>query len=101
LATIQVTNLSGTEMTYSAAVTDNLADGVTFVVSGDSFTLDPGESASVTVTATSVKRAADGHKWATLRISSGGAEVAHGMLYTLVGEGDQAPGQHQLPPPFA
>jgi len=100
-ATILVTNLSGSTRTYSAAVSDVLADGVTFGGAGGSFTLAPGQSTAVTVTVVATKGAADGHKWATLRVSSGGSEVAHGMLYTLVGEGDAAPGQHQLPPPFA
>ena len=98
--TITVTNLSASSRTYSAAVEDANADGVTFTGAA-TFTLAPGASRSVTVTATAVKRAGDGHKWATLRISSAGSEVAHAMLYALVGEGDRAPGQHQLPPPKA
>jgi minor extracellular serine protease Vpr len=53
------------------------------------------------VTATTFKGAADGHRQATLRVSAGGTEVAHAMLYQLVGSGDAAPGQHMLPPPFA
>jgi minor extracellular serine protease Vpr len=101
-ATVTVTNLSGSARTYAAAVDDRLADGITFSTPRSSFTLAPGASSTVTVTAAaSGKRVADGHKWATLRVSSGGTEVAHAMLYTLVGEGDAAPGRHMSPPPFA
>jgi len=99
-ASIVVTNLSGSAQTSSAAVDDTAADGVTFSGS-DTFTLAPGESRAVTITATAAKGAPDGHKFATLRISDGGSPLAHARLYTLVGEGDPAPGQHQLPPPFA
>jgi subtilisin family serine protease len=99
-ATITVTNLSGSAKTFSATVEDTAADGVTFS-GAETFTLAPGESGAVIVTATATKGAPDGHKFATLRISNGGGEVAHARLYTLVGEGERAPGQHQLPPPFA
>ena len=71
-ATIRVTNSSGASATYTVAVDDGSADGATFS-GGGTFTLAPGESRVVTVTLAVVKRAAEGHKWATLRISSGGA----------------------------
>jgi len=82
----------------AAVVGDDLADGLTFGTTGSSVTVAPGQSSTVTVTAVGTKGAADGNKWATLRLGSGGVEVAHAMLYALVGEGDAAPGQHQLPP---
>ena len=47
------------------------------------------------------KGAADGHKQASLRVSVGATEVAHAMLYVLIGSGEAAPGQHMLPPPKA
>ena len=53
------------------------------------------------MSAVGTKGAADGHKQATLRVSAGGTEVAHAMLYLLVGEGERAPGRHMLPPPKA
>jgi minor extracellular serine protease Vpr len=96
-----VTNLGIASHTFSLAVTDDAADGVTFGVGGGSFTLAPGATRTVSVTATSARGATDGHHQATLRISTGGSEVAHAMLYLLVGTGDAAPGQHQLPPPKA
>ncbi|HET7734429.1 MAG TPA: S8 family serine peptidase [Nocardioidaceae bacterium] len=98
-ATIVVTNTTGSSASYSATVQDAAADGATFA-GGGSFTLAAGESRAVTVTLSVLKRAADGHKWATLRVSRGGAEVAHAMLFTLVGEGVAAPGQHMTPPAF-
>jgi minor extracellular serine protease Vpr len=99
-ATITVTNVTGASRTYTWTVQDTAADGVTFS-GGGTFTLAAGASRAVTVNVAAVKRAADGHKWATFRISTGGAQVAHAMLYALVGEGDRAPGQHMLPPPKA
>ena len=83
------------------AVADDAADGVLFTTSGGTFTLAPGASRAVAVTMVATKGAADGHRQATLRVSTGGVEVAHAMLYTLVGSGDRAPGQHMLPPPKA
>jgi subtilisin family serine protease len=98
---IVVTNLSDVTRTFSLAVTNDAADGVTFGVGGGSFSLAPGASRTVLVTVTTLKGAADGHRQATLRVSTGGNEVAHAMLYLLVGTGTAAPGQHMLPPPFA
>src|SRR4029453_16546501 len=98
---IVVTNLGSTPRTYSVAVDDRANDGVTFATSATSFTLASGASQTVALSATGTKRAADDHKQAVLRVTSGGSEVAHAMLYVLVGEGDAAPGQHMLPPPKA
>jgi minor extracellular serine protease Vpr len=100
-AAVTITNLSASTKTFTAVVSDDLADGVTFATAGSSATVAPGQSSTVTVTVVGTKGAADGNKWATLRLRSGGVEVAHAMLYALVGEGDAAPGQHQLPPPKA
>jgi subtilisin family serine protease len=99
-STITITNIGGASRTFSAAVVDDVVDGATFTGSG-SFTLAPGASQSVTITVAVAKRAADGHKQAVLRVSSGGSEVAHGMLFVLVGSGDAAPGQHMVPVPKA
>jgi hypothetical protein len=83
------------------SVSDTASDGVTFATNGGTVTLAAGASATFTVSLTAAKNAADGHKQATLRVSSGGSEVAHAMLYVLVGEGERAPGRHMLPPPKA
>ena len=100
-APIVVTNLGSSPRTFTVAVDDSANDGITFSTQASSFTLAPGASQTIGVSATGVKRAADGHKQATLRVVSGGIEVAHAKLYVLVGEGDAAPGRHMLPPPKA
>jgi hypothetical protein len=96
-----VTNLATTARTFTVAVADDGADGVTFATTGGTFTLAPGASRAVALTVTSTKGAADGHRYAQVNVSSGGATVAHAAMYTLVGSGDAAPGQHMAPPPFA
>ena len=100
-STITVTNLGDASRSYTVSVDDASADGVTFSTSGGTFTLAPGASQTVTISAQSTKGAPDGHKQATLRVTSGGTEVAHAMLYSLVGVSQRAPGQHMAPPPFA
>jgi minor extracellular serine protease Vpr len=100
-STIRVTNMDDVSRTYSVSVDDPTADGVTFSTSGGTFTLAPGASQTVTITAQSSKGAPDGHKQATLRVTSSGVEVAHAMLYSLIGVSQRAPGQHMTPPPFA
>ena len=55
----------------AAVVGDDLADGLTFGTTGSSVTVAPGQSSTVTVTAVGTKGAADGNKWATLRLRSG------------------------------
>jgi hypothetical protein len=98
---IQITNLAGASKTFTVAVVDDGSDGVVFSTNGGTFTLAPGASRNVTVTMTSAKGAPDGAPQATLRVTSSAVEVAHAALFVLVGEGDLAPGQHQLPPPKA
>jgi subtilisin family serine protease len=100
-AGIVITNLTGSTQTYSVAVNSAIGSGVTFAANASSFTLASGASRIIGLSVTGTKKAADGHKQATLRVSSGGVEVAHAMLYTLVGEGDAAPGQHMVPVPKA
>lgn len=99
-ASMSLTNLGSVAQTFAVTVADDGTDGVTFA-GGGTFTLAPGVTQSFTVMATSTKGVADGHKQARLGVSVGGTNVAHALLYTLVGEGDRAPGQHQLPPPKA
>jgi minor extracellular serine protease Vpr len=100
-STITVTNIGAVSRTYTVSVADTNADGVTFTTSGGTFTLAPRASRSVTISAQSTKSAPTGHKQATLRVTSGGTEVAHAMLYTLIGVNQRAPGRHMTPPPFA
>jgi subtilisin family serine protease len=100
-STMTLTNLSGASRTYTVAVEDTSNDGVTFSTGGGTFTLAPGAAQAVTISVQSTKRAPDGHKQATLRVTSDGIEVAHAMLYSLIGVSQRAPGQHMAPPPFA
>lgn len=97
----QITNLSSTTKTFTVAVADDASDGVLFSTTGGTFTLAAGASRTVSVSMVAAKGAPDGNHQATLRVTTGGVEVAHAMLFTLVGEGDRAPGQHMLPPPKA
>jgi len=53
-------------------------------VSPSSVALAAGASATVTVTMTAARGAGTGDHAATLRISSGGSEVAHAVVYALV-----------------
>ena len=99
-ATIVITNISGVTRTYSVSVADTADDGATFSTSATTFTLAAGASATMAISVDTTKGAADGFKQAQLNVSTGGSEVAHAMLFVLVGSGDAAPGQHMVPPPF-
>jgi subtilisin family serine protease len=98
---IVITNLTGAQATYAISLADDASDGVTFGVSPASVTLAPGASATIGLTAVAQRSIADGPRQAFVRVSTGGVEVAHAAVFALVGSGDQAPGQHMLPPPFA
>ena len=95
---IAVTNTSGAAVSVSVAVANNPASGVSYSVSGGNATLAAGASTTVTVTATSAKGAADGFYQAQVNVSVGGSVASHAMLFTVVGSGVAAPGQHQTPP---
>ena len=100
-SSVVITNISGVTRTFTVSVTDTSNDGVQFGTNGGTVTLAAGASATFKVSAVSSKGVTDGHKQATLRVSVGGTEVAHAMLYVLVGQGERAPGRHMLPPPKA
>jgi len=100
-SSVVITNISDVSRTFTVSVTDDASDGVQFATSGGTVTLAAGASATFGVSATAAKAAADGHKQATLRVSVGATEVAHSLLYVLIGEGERAPGRHMLPPPKA
>lgn len=82
--TVSLSNVSGATQTFSLAVDSGLGSGVSFSVSPASITLAAGASASATVTMSADKAAAAGPKQAMLRVSAGGAPVAHAVLYTLM-----------------
>jgi subtilisin family serine protease len=73
-ATVQLTNLGGSATGVS--VTDQTGGGVTFSASLSGST--------ITVTMTADKGAVAGHHQAILRVMSGGTEIAHAAVYTLV-----------------
>lgn len=100
-SSIVITNISSATKTFTVSVTDDSSDGVQFGTNGGSVTLAAGASATFKVSAAASKGATDGHKQAILRVSVGATEVAHAMLYVLIGEGERAPGRHMLPPPKA
>jgi len=79
---VTLTNLSD-EATYDLAVGAGDAS-VAYSVSPSSLTLGADESGTFTVTMSAVKGAAFGDHSAVLTISSGGNEVAHAAVYTLI-----------------
>src|SRR6266540_2552492 len=82
--TVTITNLGGASRTYALSLGPVSGLGVSFAVSPSSVTLAAGQSATVTVTMTAVRGAGAGDHSATLRVSSGGSEVAHAAVYVLI-----------------
>ncbi len=80
--TITVTNLSGVAQSLSLSVGAQPA-GVRYSVSPSALALDPGASATVTVTMQAAVGAA-GPQQAYLDIFDGSRSVAHAALYTLI-----------------
>jgi subtilisin family serine protease len=82
--TLTLSNLSGGAQTLSLDAVNATGGGVAFSVSPASVTVQPGQSAEVVVTMSAAKGAALGPNQALLTVKSGGAEVAHAALFTLV-----------------
>jgi subtilisin family serine protease len=82
-ATVTVTNLSGSTATFTFAVDPASGTGVSFAVSTSAMTLGPGESGTLTLSMHAAKRAGAGDHQAYLRVSSGGAEVAHAAVFVF------------------
>jgi subtilisin family serine protease len=80
---VTVTNLSGSATTFDVAVGPG-SNGVAFSVAPASVALDAGKSATIVVTMKADKRATLGDHQAFLRVSTGGAEVAHAAVYAFV-----------------
>jgi len=80
---VTVTNL-GASGSFSLTLADVTSSGVSFAVSPSSLTLGAGESGTAVVTMNAAKGAALNDHQATLSLSSGGVEVAHAAVYTLV-----------------
>jgi len=96
-ATLRLTNITASEKTYNVAISDDATDGVLFS-GGGSVAVAAGQSADIAILLTSVKGTPNGKKQATLRVSASGEEIAHAVLFVLVGSGAGAPGQHLTPP---
>ena len=73
------------------------SDGVLFSANS-AVTLAAGQSADVAISLSTVKGAPNGNKQATLRVLEFGEEIAHAVVFVLIGSGTGAPGQHELPP---
>ena len=82
-ATVTVTNLSSSTKTLAFAVDPASGTGVAFSVSASAMTLGPGESGTLTLSMHADKRAGAGGHQAYLRVSSGGAEVAHAAVFVF------------------
>ncbi len=83
-ATVTVTNLGTTTQTYALSVGSSTGSGVSYSLSASSVTLGAGESTAITITMAADKGASVGDHYATLRVSTGGTEVAHAVVYTFV-----------------
>jgi minor extracellular serine protease Vpr len=83
-SSVRLTNLTGSAQTLSLMVTSVTGSGVTFTVPS-SVAIPAGSTVSVPVTADVAHGAANGDHSAILRLSAGGAEVAHSVLYLFVG----------------
>lgn len=81
--TLTLTNLTGSAQTFDVAVGAG-SGGVAFSVSPSSLNLAAGASGAVTVTMSADKGAGSGDHQATLTVSSGGIEIAHAAVYTLI-----------------
>jgi len=80
---VTVTNL-GASGSFSLTVADLTSSGVSFAVNPSTLTISAGESGTAVVTMNAAKGAALNDHQATLSLSSGGVEVAHAAVYTLV-----------------
>ena len=82
-SSVRLTNLTGSSLTVSLAVDSVIGSGVTFSAPS-SVAIPAGGTVSVPVTAAVAQGAASGDKSAMLRLSAGGAEIAHSVLYVFV-----------------
>lgn len=81
---VTLTNVSANTLTYTLTTTPGSSSGITWSVRPSTLSLQPGVSASVTVTMSAARGTPFGHKQATLEITAGGSSVAHAALYTFV-----------------
>lgn len=82
--TVHLTNLTGSALSVSLSV-DSVSGGGVGYSAPSSVSIPAGGSVDITVTANVAQGAAAGDRSAMLRLSAGGAEIAHSVLYLLVG----------------
>jgi subtilisin family serine protease len=83
-STVTLNNLSGAPQTFTLSISGQPEADVVYTVAPSSVTIKGGESVDVTVTMTSKKGAAAAGRQAYLEVASGGENVAHAALFTLV-----------------
>lgn len=87
---VTLTNVSAQRATYGLSLSGATnaqgqpASGIGYTLRPSSVTLDPGRSGVVTVTMAASKGIAAGDYQATLSVTTGGSQVAHAAVYTLV-----------------
>lgn len=81
---VRLTNLSGAVASWTLAITGTTGSGVAFSVGPGAVALAAGASTTVNVTMTAARSAGFGDHQARLTVSSGGTEIAHAAVYTLV-----------------
>lgn len=81
---VRLTNLSGAPVSWALAISGTIGSGVTFSVGPGPVSLAAGASTTVNVTMTATRSAGFGGHQAWLGVSSGGTEIAHAAVYTLV-----------------
>jgi hypothetical protein len=82
---IRLTNISGTALSnLSVAVTNQTGKGVTYSAAIANTSLTANGSTTITVRMTSAKGATRGLNQGYLVIKSGGTEIAHAAVFTLV-----------------
>jgi hypothetical protein len=83
-ASVTSTNLTSATRPFGLSIDTATGSGVMFSVSPLSVTLAAGAPVTVTIMMTTAQDADMGDHFATLGITSGGVEVAHAVVYTLV-----------------
>ena len=80
---VTLSNLDSSTKTFSLTVGAG-SGGVSYAVSPSSISLAAGASGNVTVTMSARKGAAGGGHQALLTVNSGGSEVAHAAVFTII-----------------
>ena len=79
---IIVKNLTGATATFTFSIEDPFAGGAAYTVTPTSVTLAAGATTTIRVAVSVPRGFGQRDDWAWLKVSTGGAEVAHAALYT-------------------